>query len=564
MKFSRAILLLILFIFFIFSPLFSATDTPTETPCPCPDYFGRTYTLTAGTTAADGIFDSNSFTLTEDAVVRTLSINIDSTTAGGQVRLAIYTNDSAYNVPAALIAETAPQTAVTGWNTLDIPDTTLTAGKYWIAYQAEAGITLAYDTGINGEEAWFDMGFGYFPATIATGNLWNWQYGLRADYCPVICTTPTNTPTYTLTPTPIGTCMCGDEFGTVYQLSGSIPVNGFMVANWYGITEDAAATSMDLYVVSGSGNARCAIYANSVTGTVAGQPGNLLVESAPFAVSAGWNTVTIPQTTLYAYNVYWLAYQTDSAAIYTAAEAGSTGSLYWQPLAFGPFPGIMSPGGSEAEDHSINVNYCPLSCPQTPTQTPAAESPTETITPTQVLSITPTVTGTAEASYTHTPDITATNSSTLTATGTFTVTVTLTASPTDVFSQTMTTTATFTPVQSATTTETPTAEATTTNIELTGINTYPNPYNGRGSGLTIRYHSTRNISGMSVKFYTLAMRLVMKYEDTTPRGAGDGCLIVDKSRFETLSNGAFYYVLEAKADNNSTAVINIKTLIFIR
>ena len=390
----------------------TATVTPTQDSCACPSYFGReSLAVVSGNYNVSGYIESNIFTLAEDANVRSLSMKINTTT-GGNVRMAIYSDYP--GAPAALIVESNSQPGVPGWNTLDIPDTYLAAGTYWIAWQVEAGTFMQVEAGTGVEEGYVSSTYMPFPALFPAGDLDVLKFMVKADYCPVICGTPTftgtitatttPTPTVSITPTYVGTCACPDVFGKSYISGNATNAEGYVFANWYGISEDGNASAISINVASGTGSARVALYTNSTGGTP-GVPVSLLCESAETAVVPGMNTINIPQAGLGAGQVYWIAFQV-STGIILSAEAAPAGDLYFIAQAFGPFPGNMSGATGAAFSCDVQVHYCPVVCPVTPSETATItpsetvflDTPTSTYTSTLVIS-TPTTTPTTYSTF---------------------------------------------------------------------------------------------------------------------------------------------------------------------
>jgi hypothetical protein len=570
---------------------YTVTPTPTETTCACGNYAG--YGTIASFTGFDdsGVMDSNKISLKEAGTVTSLSINV-SATGGGQIRMALYDDNS--GAPGNLITESAPQPSAIGWNTVDITDTSLAAGNYWIAFQMEAGVTITADKGINGDEQWIAQSFGSFPASAGAVNPFLSVYSLKANYCPAVCSTPT----------PIGICACQTEFGMTYQAATAGAPAGFAISSWYGMSEDGVASSMDLYVVSGSGQASMAIYSNSLTTTAAGQPYELVAQSDAFTVVTGWNTVNIPQTLLKANTIYWLTFQS-GAGIKIAGEGGGTGDMYYRSMAFGAYPEKFTNATANTDDYSINVNYCPVLCPPTATPTPTntasyTASPTitytatatssYTVTETQTIMInsptitqTVTMTSTGSATYTITqtqtislqsPTNTPVQSATYTATYTFTSTFTGSATNTPTSTQTLTNT--FTDTRTATFTQavvntptititlTPEAVATTQTIQVKDPLAYPNPYDPEtGDSLNIGITLTRDARDITFKLYTTQARLIRKCEiGSAP--AGIKVFVINSERFKELAKGVYYFTVEATGDNNTKNRSKIDKLIIIR
>lgn len=395
-------------------------STPTETPVGCPYTFGKT---TIGLNPVDnsGYLDVNKYTLIECGTVESLSLYV-AATAGGRARMALYTDIS--GTPGSLLAESAAVAVSVGWNVIDIPDTLLAPGNYWIGVQTEAGVQVVYDNGVSGDDPYMTFTFGAFPAVLPVMSPWNALYSMYASYCQSSCPSPTATPTVSptasITPTFVGTCVCPDYAGKSYDSSAGVNIFGWMAMNWYGVSEDGNAQSISVRVVSGSGNMRVAVYTNA-----ASAPGTLLARSASTAVTAGWNTINIEQVSLLAGNIYWLAIQMDNASMNVGRDpAGSAGDEAYVSYPYNEFPGTAPVMGFSAGNWDIRVNYCPLVCPVTPTETwtpiPGAsptDTPAATLTYTEINTatmtpvITPTFTNTIMiiATNTNTPVNTSTN-----------------------------------------------------------------------------------------------------------------------------------------------------------
>lgn len=525
---------------------FTITHTPTQTPtlmpCVCPSYFGRTLMAVYNNYDETGYLDANKFVLTEDANIRSLSMKILSTT-GGNISMAIYSDLSGQ--PDSKLAESNIQTGVVGWNTLSIPETLLSPGTYWIAWQVDTGTNMEYGVGAAGDEYYANLGFGAYPAVFSGGTPYQAVFYVKADYCPVVCA---QLPTATITPTYVGTCACPNMFGeSDVSLNSSSPV-GYLSATWYGISEDGNAQAISIHVASGNGQARVALYTNSNGGTQ-GVPVSLICESTDTAVTAGWNRIDIPQVRLAAGQVYWIAFQI-STGVVLSAKAGSPTDLYYLTYAYAAFPGVMSGAVSVAQSFDVQVHYCPVLCAATPTSTPTQ---TQTASPTVTFE-TSTATNTPTSTYTattviFTPTLTITQTEQASITVTKTFTVTYTTSVTTI--PTATQTATITPV------------STTTAIEIKNLLPYPNPCNP-GGGITISYELTRNATEITFKLYTSSARLIRKNTVAGLISAGQKTMAIKPGDMENLSQGVYYYVIEGKADNQTKARSKIDKIIILR
>jgi len=532
----------------------SPTATWTQTACACATYVGNATPGMYGPFDDSGIIDSNMITMTQDGVINALEMYVGATT-GGNIEMALYSDNG--GVPGNLLATAPVQGSSVGWNVVNIPETMAPAGNYWIAWQVAIGVSLTADEGVTGDENWIAQTIGAFPGNMNGANQFELLYPVKADYCPVSCATLTPTPT----PTAIPACMCATQFGEQVELGNAIAdINGIASSNWYGIGEDGIATSMEVYVISGSGNARMSIYStSSITTTAApeGQPYALICESQPFAVVAGgWNTVAIPQTYLYANTVYWLTFECDDPSITVAADAGNAGDLFYRTMAFTDFPARFTDASSVADDFSILVNYCPVLCPPTPTPTwTVTATVTETMSPPPTATITQTYTIVIN-SPTYTATYTATPTLTYTPTLTFTQTTQVSPSNTPV---TPVNTATMTWTPQATGTNTPQATATSTpGAAITPTATagvipipYPNPAKPGIDDIKMDVNINKDASDVKFMMFTSGYRLIREIDfGSVPQGILH--VDMDKGDFSGLSNAIYYFVIKSEYNDGTT------------
>jgi hypothetical protein len=100
------------------------------------------------------------------------------------------------------------------------------------------------------------------------------------------------------------------------------------------------------------GNAKAAIYADS-----GGGPGALLNSTASTAVSVGWNTITIPSTTIAAGTNYWLAVRTDTTG---SSLWGASGTGAYKPLDYASnWPDPAGIGYTSLSYHSLVAGWTP-------------------------------------------------------------------------------------------------------------------------------------------------------------------------------------------------------------
>lgn len=179
---------------------FTATQTATPQPtCPGQANFGKTAPGGSNYDLTGTYLEASKYTLPIDATVREIYLRVVSAT-GGNIRAAVYTD--AAGAPGTLIAQSAEVAAQNGWNRLDITDTPLNAGTYWLALQNSTGATIGYAAGTAGDEYYRNFSYAAFPASFGAGTSSNWQWDIYVVYCPDVPTpTFTTTDTRTVTPT---------------------------------------------------------------------------------------------------------------------------------------------------------------------------------------------------------------------------------------------------------------------------------------------------------------------------------------------------------------------------
>lgn len=128
-------------------------------------------------------------------------------TGGASGRVALY-GDGGLNLPGALLAESASQPLVTGWNAFVIPETAVTSGAtYWLANQLSNTITTVglYNDDPNffkSRERW-PYAYGSFPAPFGSPTgAQPWRFCIYATEITGTATpTPGGTATFTATRT---------------------------------------------------------------------------------------------------------------------------------------------------------------------------------------------------------------------------------------------------------------------------------------------------------------------------------------------------------------------------
>ena len=125
-----------------------------------------------------GYIKATKFTLSEQVTVD--KIRFYSHVAAGNVRVAIYDNAS----PKVLMVESGSMAVAVGWNEVDVSDTALAAGTYWLVWQYDdVSDAPSYTAGSAGDGFYKDQAYGAFPATISgeTSSAEKWtEDGTRA------------------------------------------------------------------------------------------------------------------------------------------------------------------------------------------------------------------------------------------------------------------------------------------------------------------------------------------------------------------------------------------------
>lgn len=151
----------------------TGSPAPTATPNNC-SFFGGTDA--SSQTASFGANSSVacSFTLSSSVTVTRMEVDFPSG-GSGEFNLAIYDDNS--GVPANVMVEGAPQSIAAGWNTMDIPSTTLNAlaGPYWLAVKCSGSFIIKCDGAQSGNQyyAFTYWNNGTFDSAFNTGSSWS-------------------------------------------------------------------------------------------------------------------------------------------------------------------------------------------------------------------------------------------------------------------------------------------------------------------------------------------------------------------------------------------------------
>ncbi len=193
------------------TPSSTASSTATPSPTPLPAGCGAlgddaVESVSSNVTGLNAVV----VTAAEPLSVSGMELYVPSTSGSGQIQMALYASNPGGTQPTTLIAATAGQTAVVGWNALsfgapvDIP-----AGTYWLAFQVQSGVDISDTYPGSGTVYFHSYSYSSFPATFPTGNTAPVAISIFANFCqgPSATVTPTSTlsPTFTVSATATAT-----------------------------------------------------------------------------------------------------------------------------------------------------------------------------------------------------------------------------------------------------------------------------------------------------------------------------------------------------------------------
>jgi hypothetical protein len=151
---------------------------------------------------------ASTFNLIQSGTFSTMYLYVAS--GSGQIVTGIYTD--AGGQPDSLVVPCIPQYCTTGWNAINIPGGVhLTPGNYWLAWEAQAGIGIDYNTAPDGSGMAVSNSFGTFPDPFGQPSSQTRSWSIYTEFCAdlgylVTATfSPTITMTYTITLTPTQT-----------------------------------------------------------------------------------------------------------------------------------------------------------------------------------------------------------------------------------------------------------------------------------------------------------------------------------------------------------------------
>ena len=308
--------------------------------------------------------DASRFQLTQSGQVQ--SITTYFTTTGFSAKAAIYTDNN--GAPNTLIAQSSSQTVTTtGWNTFTLPQSTLTTGYYWLCIiSSSSSATGTMSSTTANTHAW---------KTTTYSNEYTSTFGTPTGYEQTTTSIyATYTPTTTTTTAPTLTTMFGNTaVGSVNNYFGTDKD-----ASRFQLTQSGQVQSITTYFTTTGFSAKAAIYTDNN-----GAPNTLIAQSSSQTVTTtGWNTFTLPQSTLTT-GYYWLCIISSSSSATGTMSSTTANTHAWKTTTYSNeyTSTFGTPTGYEQTTTSIYATYTPTTTTTTaptpaPTQTPAPSSPT--------------------------------------------------------------------------------------------------------------------------------------------------------------------------------------------
>ena len=164
--------------------------------------------------------DASRFQLTQSGLLQSITAYFQ--TFGFNAKTAIYADDS--GVPSTLITQSTSQAITTsGWKTFTVPQSSLTAGYYWLCVISDSGTSLGAMTPTStNTHAWkFGPYSGEYTSTFGTPA--GYEKTMSSIYATCIATssTPTTTPTPAPSPSPTLTLLPGSQIPAVTATASS-------------------------------------------------------------------------------------------------------------------------------------------------------------------------------------------------------------------------------------------------------------------------------------------------------------------------------------------------------
>jgi hypothetical protein len=278
-------------------------------------------------------------------------IRIDAVGGGTQAQLYVGIYDDASGEPGNRLVTSDPISGTNDWQTVDIQDTFLTAGYYWlvIGRVGSAGFwSASFQTNMNiqardSQACTSDLP-SVFPASVGS----MMAVCIEAVYCstvPAVTSTMTLTPTATPLSTPVGTCGYYGQTQSDNSLMDGTSLTFLMRQGLPG----GYARLMRIHMASANADMQVGLYTDNN-----GVPGDLLTVSASQAVTAGWNVLDIPDVYLGS-GYYWMAWSASNASVAYRTDPYAV-YRYFSGVFTDPCPGNTAATGG---DFAMDVQMCP-------------------------------------------------------------------------------------------------------------------------------------------------------------------------------------------------------------
>ena len=385
-------------------------STYPPTPSPTSATFGNT-AVGSETNYFGTDKDASRFQLTQNGQLQNITTYFTST--GFSAKAAIYTDNN--GAPSTLVAQSGSQSvSSTGWNTFALPQTALTAGYYWLCAVSSASSTGTMTPTSSNTHAWETTTYANeYTSTFGTpAGYEETATSIYATYTPTAIPTPSPTPTPTPVPTSTPTSKPTSTPTPTSSTFGDTAVGS--LTNYFGTDKDASrfqltqsgqVQSISTYFTTTGFSAKAAIYTDNN-----GAPNTLIAQSSSQTVTTtGWNTFTLPQSTLTT-GYYWLCIISSSSSATGTMSSTTANTHAWKTTTYSNeyTSTFGNPTGYEQTTTSIYATYTPTPIPTptiTPTPTPSSSptpSPSPTLTPTPTPTTKPTPTPTTKPTPTPT------------------------------------------------------------------------------------------------------------------------------------------------------------------
>jgi len=220
----------------------------------------------------------------------------------GNVKVALYANNSSGNPSTLLQAVNTPTAVVSGWNTINITATPVVSGiSYWLGVISDVSC-VAYQEGGSTPRKYMAASISSFSFTSTPSGLTN-----GGGYYDGVAAYGAATPTKLLGPADATTGTLG----------------GYALWNKWPASANGNVTQIRVKC-NNTGNVKVALYASSDSGG----PSTLLqAVNTPTAVVSGWNIINITSTPVVYGTYYWLGVISDVSCV-AYQEGGSTPRKY--------------------------------------------------------------------------------------------------------------------------------------------------------------------------------------------------------------------------------------------